>query len=276
MNAMGHQTIIVVPGQCVSHSCGYSPDGENMITIVSTNKEFINAHAEQFNYFRSLCRPALKVHRDPREFPKMLLDYISLKGDVCQKTLPLPTLSMPIELAKIFSEQTEDFLWKEAYQKVSSAITVFEEHLLTYKHIDISPLSSVKDIVAGRVPAASPYLPKNGYPVYTPETYIMHLKNILRLMDTYDNYTFIPMDIETFQGYNLMVNDGGSALLSHGQKNLPMIMEFHRPEIVLSCKEHLMRIVDREGSSKAARERTKARLKTLISDLEKAIKTKGQ
>ena len=71
-----------------------------------------------------------------------------------------------------------------------------------------------------------------------------------------------------------MVNDGGTALLSHGQKNLPMIMEFHRPEIVLSCKEHLMRIVDREGGIKAVREKTKKRLTALMSELKKAIKAK--
>lgn len=266
--------LVVVPGQCVSYSYGFNSDTDNMITIVSTDKEFINAHAEQFNYFRSLCRPALKVHREPQEFPKMLLDFISLNGDVCQKTLPLPTLSMSVELAAVFAEQTDDFLWKEAFQKVSSAISVCEKHLLTYKHIDISPLSSVKDIVAGRIPVASPYMPKSGYPVYTPETYLMHLENILRLMDTYENYTFIPMDREIYQGYNLMVNDGGTALLSHGQKNLPMIMEFHRPEIVLSCKEHLMRIVDREGGIKAVREKTKKRLTALMSELKKAIKAK--
>lgn len=268
-------TLIVVPGQCVCYSYGYSQNDDNMITIVSTNKEFINAHAEQFNYYRSLCRPALKVHREPREFPKMLLDFFSLQGDVCQKTMPLPTSSMSVELAEMIAEQSEDYLWKEALRTVKGTISIFEQRLKTYTHIDISPLSAVKDIVAGKVPIASPYMPKDGYPCYTPETYILHLKNILRLMDTYENYTFIPIDREIYQGYNLMVNDGGTALLSHGQKNLPMIMEFHRPEIVLSCKEHLMRIIDREGGTEAIRDKSKAKLKALINELNKATKAKG-
>lgn len=84
-------TLIVAPGQCVSYSYGYNTASKHLITIVSTNKEFINAHAEQFREYLGLCRSALKVHREPPEFPKMMMDFFALHGDVCQKTLPLPT-----------------------------------------------------------------------------------------------------------------------------------------------------------------------------------------
>ena len=240
-----------------------------MITIVSTNKDFINAHAEQFREYLGLCRSALKVHRDPQEFLGMFLEFYSLRGDVCQKTLPLSTLSMSAELVEKIAEQSEDFLWKDEFLKVAEEIPKFEQRLLYNTHIDISPLDCAKDIAAGKVPVASPYQSK-GHPCYTPETYIMHLKNILRLMDTYKNYTFIPLPHDSYQSHNLMVNDGGMALLSHGQKHSPMIMEFHRPEIVLACKEHLMRVVDKEGGLERLRSKTKTQLKSLISELKKA------
>lgn len=54
-----------------------------------------------------------------------------------------------------------------------------------------------------------------------------------------------------------------------------MIMEFHRPEIVLACREHLMRIIDREGGTENARSRAKARINSLISALNKAAKSKS-
>ena len=90
----GNMTLVVAPGQCVSFSYGYGSYSERMITIVSTNKEFINAHAEQFREYLSHCRSALIVHREPPEFLKLILDFFALNGDVCQKTLPLSTMSM--------------------------------------------------------------------------------------------------------------------------------------------------------------------------------------
>lgn len=60
--------------------------------------------------------------------------------------------------------------------------------------------------------------------------------------------------------------------LSKGQKGSPMIMEFHRPEIVMSCKEHLMRIVDRECGQEYSRSKVKAQLNALIAELQKALK----
>lgn len=262
-------TLIVAPGQCVSYSYGYNTAREHLITIVSTNKEFISAHAEQFREYLGLCRSALKVHREPPEFLEMMKDFFALHGDVCQKTLPLSTYSMPVELAEILAEQSTGSMWKESFQRVAKVIPSVEQRMANYNHIDISPLNSVEDIVAGKVPIACPHLNKN-YPFYTPETYIMHLKNILRLMDTYKGYNFIPLDPKAYQGYNLMVNEGGMALLSHGQNHSPMIMEFRRPEIVLACKEHLMRIVDREGGLEVSRNRTKAQINALIKALEKA------
>lgn len=273
MDMTRNLTLIVAPGQCVSYSYGYNTASKHLITIVSTNKEFINAHAEQFREYLGLCRSALKVHRKPPEFHDMMMDFFALYGDVCQKTLPLPTSGMSVELAGIFAEQSTGTMWKDAFQRVAKVIPSFEQRMANYNRIDISPLHSVEDIVAGKVPVACPRHNKD-YPCYTPETYIMHLKNILRLMDAYKGYTFIPLDPEAYQGYNLMVNEGGMALLSHGQNHSPMIMEFRRPEIVLACKEHLMRIVDKEGGMEVARNKTKAQINALIKALEKALKNK--
>lgn len=169
----------------------------------------------------------------------------------------------------MFAEQSDDAVWKESFLEFSKNIPKFEKRLEVFTHIDICPLDTVKDIVAGKVPVASPYMPSANHPCYTPETYILHLNNIIRLMDTYKGYYFIPVSPESYPNYNLLVNDGGSALLSHSQINMPMLMEFHRPEIVLACKEHLMQIIDNEGGVTGSKKRVKAELNRLISELRK-------
>ncbi|MGN1422267.1 MAG: hypothetical protein ACI4XA_02735 [Oscillospiraceae bacterium] len=265
-------TLIVAPGQCVSYSYGSHSESRNLITTVSTNKEYINAHAEQFREYLSQCRSALTVHREPREFFGTVSDFYTPGGDIIQKLQPLSTASMPAELALLFAEQTEDPVWKYEFRRTAELLPSIEKRMARYRHIDISPLSSVKDIAAGKVPVACPH-PNGNCPCYTPETYIMHLKNIIRLIDTYEGYTFIPVAPEEYFDYDLMVNEGGLALLPHRSENSPMIMEFRRPEIVLACREHLMRIVDKAGFSEAARGRTKAKLGALIAELEKTTKS---
>ena len=49
-------------------------------------------------------------------------------------------------------------------------------------------LASAKEIRSGTVPVASSSRNYCGQPYYTPETYCLHLKNILRLMEQYENY----------------------------------------------------------------------------------------
>lgn len=196
----------------MSYSYGNYSGSPHMITIVSTNKDFINAHAEQYREYLAMCRPALKLHKEPSEYFKMTLDFFELGGDICQKILPLSPASMSAEL---FAEQCVNRVWKEMFRKVAQAVPRFEKRMDTHMQIDISPLCSVKEIMSGKVAVASPY-PNADHPFYTAETYIMHLKNILRLMDEHEGYIFIPIDTESYQGYNLMVNDGGIALLPKG------------------------------------------------------------
>lgn len=267
-----NMTLIVVPEQCVLYSYSLSSGGNNAVTIVSSEKEFVSANEEQFSEYLALCKSALRVHKEPEKFPPIYLDFLEMQGDICQKTMPLSTLSMSVELVGIFSKQFKDPLWKRSFNRFIKKLPLVEQHFSAHTHIDICPLNSVKEIAEGKVPVASPYMPDDSHICYTPETYILHLENILRLMDTYKGYFFIPLNPKIYQGYNLLVNEGGKALLSNGLKISPMVMEFRRPEIVMACKEHLMRIVDAEGGLEGSKKRARAEICELISDLQKVIK----
>lgn len=268
-------TMAVVPNQCVFYSYGMHSQSENLITIVSTNKEFVNANAEQFREYESFCRSALVVHKDKKELPKLLKDFLLLQGDVCQKTMPLSAATMPAELAKLLAGHLKNTPWQESLQWFADSVSEIEKHFETHTHIDICALHSVKEIKSGKVPIGSSYRSDENYPCYTLETYALHLKNILRLMDTYKGYTFIPISPDSYPGYNLFVNDGGMAMLSCKRASEPMLLEFRRPEVVMACREHLLRIVDREGGTEGSRRRVKAELAALISELQKAAKSKS-
>lgn len=62
-NVPQNMTMVVAPGQCVSYSYSLCPGSKNMVTVVSKNKELINAHAEQFYEYLAICKSALEVHK---------------------------------------------------------------------------------------------------------------------------------------------------------------------------------------------------------------------
>lgn len=260
-------TLIVVPGQCALYSYSISSLNENVITVVSTNKDFINANAEQFREYLSVCKPALTAHKDNRECRRVISDFFSRNGDVCLKTALLPVSSMSAELAIMLAEQCQSTEGKDCFRELAEHIPRLERRLADRARVDICALHSAEDIRAGRAPVACPYKPNDFHLCYTPETYALHLKNILRLMDTYKEYSFIPVAPEFCRDRNLLVNDGGMALMSDARAHAPMIVESHRPEIVMACREHLMRIADKEGGAEGCRERVKSRLCALIGEL---------
>ncbi len=265
--------MIIAQGRYVMISHGPRSGSSKAITIISTDREFVNAHAEQFREYLSHCKSALEMHKKPREFAPTISEFLSMRGDICQKTSTLSISSMPSELLEMYENQSASSVRKEFFRIISNELPMLEKHLASQTHIDICRLDTVEDIKAGKIPVAFPYIPCKEHPFYTPETYALHLKNILRLMDTYEGYTFIPVTHETHPGCDLLVNDRGMALLIHGDPPVPLMLEFHRPEIVVACKEHLMRIVDKEGGMESSRARSRAQLNSLIHELRKTSRS---
>ena len=105
-----------------------------------------------------------------------------------------------------------------------------------------------------------------GQPSYTPETYCLHLKNILRLMDTYENYVFLPMDEEEHTDYDLYVNEDGLALIAHTASPL-ITLEIRRQTMVIAIREYLLRKAETVGYDRTAREKTRKVLRSLIQEL---------
>ncbi len=265
-------SIIVAPGQCVMCTMGTHTGDAKAITMVSNEKKLVNAHCEQFSDFLSACRPALTVHKGAEYFYPSINELMTMNGAVCQKVAPISTCTMPAELIDICIESIESSPfpeWANAYQKIRNDLPMYEKRFKESPFLDICRLSSAEHVRSGTIPIGSPYMPYEGYPCYTPETYVMHLKNILRLMDEYENYTFLPISAERWPGYNLLVNDGGLALLARGDAPPAMMLEMRRPEMVLACQEHLMRIAEKDGYSGISRDRIRLQINSLIRELQR-------
>ena len=129
------------------------------------------------------------------------------------------------------------------------------------KRLEISP---------GKVRIASPFSTSSQHLCYTPETYILHPENILRLMEEYENYYSIPYENNIQGNYNLFANMDGLALLVRNAFP-PLMIEITRPEIVMTCREYLLQKAERIGYDGIQKPKHYLKIKDLIRNLKEQL-----
>ena len=132
-----------------------------------------------------------------------------------------------------------------------------EQNQDQYDMIDIVHLSSAEQVRTGTVPIISSYgIAETLY--YTPETYALHLKKILHILETHENYHFVPLEGPVEEESALMVKENHRALLVHTSEPLPSLRSL-QPEIVALYREHLLRIAERQGYTGIHRSKIKSK-----------------
>ena len=259
-------SIIVVPGCCVQYAAAVATGSTSDITMFSTDPKLINAFEKQFHEHLSLCRPALVVHRDSKDAYPCHLDYFERQGESVQLINSLSLCSMPQTLLEHCVREPEDNLWSSTFQLHLDNVSNFESKLEKTPFIDMCRLFTAEEVRGGHVPVGSSSRDYYGQPWYTPETYCLHLKNILRLMDRYENYFFVPLHEKEYPDYDLFVNEDNVALIVRTAKPL-MTLDIRRPSMVTAFREHLLRRADTVGYDGINREKTRMELRSLIQEL---------
>ncbi|MGN0624795.1 MAG: hypothetical protein ACI4I8_00845 [Oscillospiraceae bacterium] len=260
-------SIIVVPGRCVQYAAAVGVGSTSDITMFSTDLQLVTAFEKQFQEHLSLCRPSLTAHKSPAGFAPCFSEYFSTPGDIIQSVNTLSVNSMPRELPERFIQKEDPSGVTPIFQLCLEELPHFEKHLLQHPYIDMCRLASAEAVRSGKVPIASPTQIHAGQPCYTPETYSLHLKNILRLMDQYENYSFLPLHEKECPDYNLFTGEGEIALIVRTAEPF-IILEIRRPAMTIAFQESLLRKADSIGYGGINREKIRMELRSLIQELE--------
>lgn len=262
------RSTIIVPGRCIQTSSTIGLKSNSNITVFSSDPDLVSAYTEQYRDYLAMCRPAITAYTKPEDFFDPLIDTFSRKGDITQLVNPLSISTMPKELMEQCIQECDNPIWKNTFQIYLRELPRFAANKKHNKCIDISYLSSVKDVRDGKVPIASLYDDSDNHLFYTPKTYSMHLKNILHLMEEYENYYFVPASKHDKQDYNLLVNESGLALMIRTSPPA-LMLKFERPEFVLACQEHLIHKAETVGYDEIQKRKIAMQLKHMITELQK-------
>ena len=259
-------SIIVIPGRCVQYVSSVGLPSANDITMFSTDPKLVRAFEQQFQEHLSLCRPALTVHRDPQESNSGYLAFLSCQGSIIQLVNSLSISSMPRELMEQYVRESTQPAWAKTFQICLDNQPKIARQLTQSPYIDICRLATAEEVRSGQLPVASSSMTCSGQPYYTPETYCRHLKNILRLMDQYETYHFLPLYENEYPDYDLFVNDDNLAFIVRTAEPL-MTMEIRLQPMVTAFREHLLRRAEAAGYEDAHREKVRLELRSLIQEL---------
>ena len=260
-------SIILVPGRCVQYSTAVGMGSSSDFTMFSTDPMLVGVMEKQFNEHLALCKPSLNVHKNSEDFAPCFSEFFSRQGDVVQMINTLSLNSMPRELLEQCVQQAEAKLWVEGFQIHQEEISHFEAEMKNRVYIDMCCLATAQEVRAGKVAIVAASDRDPWHAVYTPKTYCMHLKNILRLMEKYENYYFVPLERMECPDYNLFASEDGLALVVRNVE--PFIMlEIRRPQMIVALREHLLRKVDSKGYRGIEREKVRMTLRALIQELE--------
>ena len=258
-------SIVVVPGCCVQYASAVGLNNTSEVTMFSTNPKLVQAFEKQFQDYVALCRPALNAHVEYPDILSSHREYCAMSGSSIQLTNGLSMRSMPRELVNKFSVQAAHPLLRELLQTFQEDAPLFEARLAQERAIDMCYLSSEEEIRSGRInldPADKLW----GQVRYTAEDYCLHLKHILYLLDTYENYFFIPLSKQEYPDFDLLVNEAGMALIVRTTKPL-VTLDIRRQPLVVAFQEHLLRRADAEGFGSAHKDRVRKELRSLIQRL---------
>ncbi|MDC7289160.1 hypothetical protein NXH76_15230 [Blautia schinkii] len=259
-------TIIMEPGQIAIASHSMASDSNTYATMLTTDPGLLRAMDSEFQAYLALCRPMLNTYSEPQKLFQCFMKFLSPQGFRIQKLISLSAVTAPFELVADSIDKREDPEQKRLGKLYLQKMKRLEQEQDQYNLIDIVHLASADQVRAGTVPITATCW-STGALYYTPETYTLHLKKILYILDTHKSYHFIPIEGPVEQESSLMVKENHRALLVHASEPFT-VFEISQPEIVALYREYLLRLAEKVGYAGIHRTKIKSRLRELIRELE--------
>ena len=258
-------TIILMPGQIALASHSMSGQSASYASMLTTDPRLLQAIEAEFQDCLSLCRPMLNTYFKPQKLLQCYMNFLSSHGFCIQKIHGLSSVTAPLELTTESIEHREEDELKRLGEVFYQEQKKQEQEQEQYNMIDIGILDSADRIRAGAIPIQSSYgAGKILY--YTPKTYVLHLKKILQVMETHENYHFVPLEEPVQYESAILVKENHRALLVHASKPFT-IFEISQPEIVALYREYLLRLAEKQGYTGIHRKRIKSKIRELIREL---------
>lgn len=191
------RTLFIAPETAAVSSNSIGDETSNAANFLFTNKDTVSALNQEFEDLLSLCRPLMRIFTPESKegFLSVLEEFNSAEGDSIIKSDLLSTITMPMDVAESILSRMENDKKAQALAYHEMSIRKFNDSLQRHKFTEIITLPDINQIQDGQVMLSFSDLFSDRAVFLTPEEFCRHLKNIIRLLKTFDNYSVCLMSV---------------------------------------------------------------------------------
>lgn len=263
-----NHTLMIIPGKMSLFSTSIANNPISRMTMISTNPHILEeTSAFMLDYF-NICIPAMDIYWTHEDTTQCINNLSLFKANRIQKRLSLPPNTLPAHMLETYKNDSLDSYRSDFAHFFIDNVSRIESDLNKYENIEICPLATAEEVRAGKVRIDFPSSDKDNKSFYTPQTYALHLRNILRMMETYSKFHFVPIAYNENDYTSILIKQSKKAVLMNTQDGV-ITLDTEQSDLVKIFHEYLLRYIDYiDFRSAKGRQHIMGRLKALIAELE--------
>lgn len=262
-----NHTLIIIPGKMSLFSTSIANNPVSHMTLVSTNAHVLEETTTFILDYFNICIPAMKVYWTSEDTYRCITDLSFIQASRIQKRLSLPPYSLPMHILENYLKTPNDSYRTNFAHFYMDYMNRFESDLQLFENVEICPLATAEEVRSGKVRIEFPGIVKEAKEFYTPKTYALHLKNIIRLMETYEKFHFVPIPYNENDYASIFIKREKRAVLTNTKDGM-ITIETEQSDMVKIFQEYLLRHIDTtDFRSTTGRRQIIDRLRSLIAEL---------
>lgn len=263
-------TFFIAPETAAVKSSSVRNKNKNTTNYLFTNRNMISSIAEEFNDFLSLCRPLMRIftiHNRQEEYLTLLEEFEDEAGNAIIKTDTLSDITMPPTVAQKLLARINDADKEILISYNLKRAEKLRNNLINHSFTEILTLPKLELVLSGKVPVDFSDVLNDTPLFYTPEEYLEHLKNIIILLKTCENYHIIITEDKYLEGSTVYVKEDVGVLVG---KPLPpsIIFAINENNMTAAFWDYMNVILNKKPINKNSRIQTINELERLRTSLE--------
>lgn len=267
-DGMFRKTLFIAPGTAAVVAGSVGSNIEKTASFLFNENKVILALQEEFNDYFSFCRPLMKIFTKSkrREVIEILQEFEGEDSDTLIASDSLSTITMPMNLYGSFFTRAKININEELTSFFHSRIEAFEKNLQKHKFIEVVTTPDIENIQPCNTKI--PFFPafSEHQLFYTEEEYLLHLENVIRLLNEHKNFHVILKANRDISDFMLYVKEDVGVIIS--KTSIPSIMfAINESNLIGAFWGYMEEIVGSYSRIQSSKKDTIITLQKIVQDL---------
>lgn len=262
------RTLFLAPDTAAVVSSAIGASSENTANYLFTDKSILFSLIDEFQAYLSLCRPLIHLFtKDNQEkFLSALSEFENEYGDSIIKTAGLSSITMPVELVSGILSRSHHPNCKKILTYQRKRTVLFEKSLEANNFTEIISLPETEEIISGKTRIHFFDILNTDELFYTPQEYVLHLQNIIRLLETYPNY-HVFMDTKKISEHLIIYTKGETGVIIAKCESPSVLFGIKENNMTSAFWSYMTNMINKFSKDKQSKEKIIKQLKILMNSL---------